>query len=443
MSETRRERHFKRRRLLKVLGNLAPLFAVLLACTTACAQAIGSDHNLDSHSTITMQNWQNYRQYMPDGMQMLFEGKYFWKMPPDVAMRIGPTESHSLPKNYLDATEQYSSQVKLVELGGGRLTLSGYTGGIPFPNPEEPHKGWKILANLWFRYLPHLTVDTNGVVCTMDSGNSISCKAGMKVYRQLSFNTDPGIPRNVAEAEGKYFTQYEMVKEPEQERYTTVLTISYADLSRHEDVYVFIPSLRRYQPMSPMARCSVDLGTDETPDDRRFGFNSNLTQIKADLIGEKKILSLVDYTIPAGRVPENFDMPLGWPEPSWGKWQLRDVFVVNITKLSEEAEHCLGRRVVYVDKETYAPLWEDLYDQKLQPWRVVALFPRMLDVPDVGPAITSNSMVYAFWDLKYSHATIFAEPGEGEPFYMNQQVPKEFLDLDRYTTPGGLSLIMR
>ena len=47
-------------------------------------------------------------------------------------------------------------------------------------------------------------------------------------------------------AEGKYFTQYEMIKEPEQERFTTVLTISYADLARSEDVYVFIPSLRRY-----------------------------------------------------------------------------------------------------------------------------------------------------------------------------------------------------
>jgi hypothetical protein len=355
MSEARRERHHKRARLFKVFGGLVPLFAIVFVCTTACAQASGSDHKLDLQGTITIQNWQNYREYMPDGMQMLFEGKYFWKMPPDVAMRLGPTELLPLPTNYLDATEQYSSQVKLVELGGGSLTLSGYAGGIPFPKPEEPHKGWKILANLWFRYLPHLTVDTNGVVCTVDSSNSISCKAGMKVYRQLSFNTDPGIARNIPGAEGKYFTQYEMVKEPEQERYTTVLTISYADLSRHEDVYVFIPSLRRYQPMSPMARCSADLGTDETPDDRRFGFNSNLTQIKADLIGEKKILSLVDYAIPAGRVPENYDMPLGWPEPSWGKWQLRDVFVVNITKLSDEAEHCLGKRVVYVDKETYAP----------------------------------------------------------------------------------------
>ena len=308
--------------------------ALGLGCAIACAQttasidaasatgAEGSATNgrdaAPAVATITMQNWRNYREYMPDGMAALFDGKYFWKMPPDVEMDVGPTIIHPLPKNYIDATEKYASQVKVVELPNGGLTLAGYEGGMPFPKPEEPHKRWRILANLWFRYLPHLSIDTNGVVCTMDSSNSISCKAGMKVYRQLAFNTDPGIPRDVPGAEGKYFTQYEMVKEPEQERYTTVLTISYTDLARQEDVYVFIPSLRRYQPMSPRARCSADLGTDETPDDRRFGFNSNLTRISADFIAEKKILAPVGYTMPAGRLPSNYDMPLGWPKPTWG-----------------------------------------------------------------------------------------------------------------------------
>jgi Protein of unknown function (DUF1329) len=407
------------------------------------ASAPGVQDGTATAAKVTMENWRNYRAYMPDGMAALFEGQFFWKMPPDVEMDIGPTVIHPLPKNYVDATEKYASQVKVVELPNGGLTLAGYEGGMPFPKPEEPHKGWKILANLWFRYLPHLSVDTNGVVCTIDSSNSISCKAGMKVYRQLAFNTDPGTPRDIPGAEGKYFTQYEMVKEPEQERYTTVLTISYADLARQEDVYVFIPSLRRFQPISPRARCSADLGTDETPDDRRFGFNSNLTQISADFIVEKKILALIGYAMPAGRLPSNYDMPLGWPKPTWGKWQLRDVYVVSVTKLAGGGGHCLGRRVVYVDKATAAPLWEDLYDEKLQPWRFIGFFPRTLDVSGIGSVDASNSMVYGFWDVKYSHATIFAEPGEDEPFYLNQQAPNDFLDLERYTTPGGLSLIMR
>lgn len=430
----------------RIVLSMMLIFCVAAPAVEASAQnnpMAGSAPPKVNGATITMQNWRQYRAYMPDGMAMLFEGKYFWKMPPDVEMPIGTTELHPLPKNYLDTTEKYANQVKLVELAGGRLTLSGYVGGIPFPSPAEPHKGWKILANLWFRYLPHLTVDTNGVVCTVDSGESVSCKAGIKVYRQLSFNTDPGVPRDISGADGKYFTQWESVKEPEQDRYTTFITISYTDLTKPEDVYVFIPALRRTQRMSSAARCSADIGTDETPDDRRFGFNVDLTEVRADLISDKPTLMLMDYAMPTGRFPENYDMPLGWPKPSWGKWQVRNTDVVVVTKLPGAAQGCVGRRVVYIDKATSIPVWEDLYDQGLQPWRFIGFFPRTLDAPGIGPINASNSTVYGFWDVKYHHATVFAEPGEGAPFYINGQAPPEYRDLSRYTTPGGLSMIMR
>jgi hypothetical protein len=41
---------------------------------------------------ITMQNWQQYKQFMPDGMVALFGGNYFWKMSPDVEMDVGPAQ---------------------------------------------------------------------------------------------------------------------------------------------------------------------------------------------------------------------------------------------------------------------------------------------------------------------------------------------------------------
>jgi hypothetical protein len=68
-----------------------------------------------------------------------------------------------LPRKYLDATEKYSAQVKLIELPDRRLALSGYEGGVLFPNPSEPRARWKILAGPCFWYLPHLNVNTNGV----------------------------------------------------------------------------------------------------------------------------------------------------------------------------------------------------------------------------------------------------------------------------------------
>ncbi len=86
-------------------------------------------------TSITMQNWERYRQFMPDGMIALFEGKYFWKMPSDVRIDVGPTIIHSLPRNYLAATEKYAGQVRIVELPNGGLNLTGYQGGIPFPSP--------------------------------------------------------------------------------------------------------------------------------------------------------------------------------------------------------------------------------------------------------------------------------------------------------------------
>jgi Protein of unknown function (DUF1329) len=410
---------------------------------TASASASLTD-SIAPGTTITMQNWQQYKQFMPEGMQGFFDGRFLWKMPTDVQMAVGPTVIHPLPKTYMEATEKYSGQVRLVDLPDGALTLSNYQGGIPFPNPAEPHLGWKILANVWYRYLPHLIVDTSGDGCEVDSSGAANCVAALIVNRQLAYNTDPGTPASFPGAEGKFSSEYLMVLEPEQQRYTATLTLSYTDPSRPEDVFLFLPSLRRYQSVSAAARCAPNQGTDSTEEDYRFGFNSNITEAKVDFLGEKKILTMIDYTLPPGRFPNNFDMPLGWPTPSWGKWQLRDVYVISVSKVPSKAGgYCYGKRVMYVDKATYAPLWEDLYDADIKPWRILGLFLRSLEVPGVGMVTASGASVWAFWDVQHQHSTFFIDPSYGHDFYLNEQAPREFTDLTKYSSPAGLNLIMR
>jgi hypothetical protein len=395
-------------------------------------------------TVVTTANWPQYKDFMPDGMIKLFAGEYNLKMPSDAQLQIGPTVIHPLPKGYLDATEKYSSQVKLIELPDGGLTLNGYQGGVPFPNPAEPHKGWKILANLWYRYMPYLTVVTHAGGCAVSNGNGINCRAANIVYRQLAYLTDPGVPSTTPGAEGKFFSQWLMVAEPEQSRYTATLTISYADLAREEDSYIFLPALRRYQPVSTLARCSPSQGTDSTQEEYRNGFDSNLTQLKVDFLGAKKIIMLLPAQMPAGQFPVDFDMPLGWPKSSWGKWQVRDVNVIDVSKLPAHAQgYCYGKRVMYVDQASSAPLWEDLYDKDMRLWRIYGLFLHPAEVPNVGVVDAAGSMVYAFWDVQNSHATFFIDPAEGKPFYVNEEAPKDYFDLARYTEPSGLNLIMR
>ena len=138
--------------MIEMMKRITCVIAIwLIACISSGETAAGDQAKalmdgaagatIPPGTVITMANWQRYRAFMPDGMAALFEGKYFWKMPPDVRIEIGPTVILPLPRNYLAATEKNAQAVRLIELPNGGLTLDNYRGGIPFPNPAEPHKG--------------------------------------------------------------------------------------------------------------------------------------------------------------------------------------------------------------------------------------------------------------------------------------------------------------
>ena len=424
---------------------------VRAAASGAAAADAGSVNAVTSGiaagTRITALNWRQYRQFMPDGMIALFAGGYYWKMPADVAMEVGPTVIHPLPAGYLAATEKYGSQTQLAALPDGGLTVVDYQGGVPFPSPAAPHEGWKILANFWFRYIPHLVVNTRdnlGFSCTLDSYGNASCIKGLWVYRQLAYNTDPGVQTTIPGGEGKFYTTWFMIEEPEQQKYTATLTIGYADLTKPEEIYVFLPALRRAQSLSAAARCASS-GSDTTPDDGRFAFDANIPDFNAHLIGERKILAQMDVGTAGANFPQDYDMPLGWPKPSWGKWELRDTYALEIRKLpAKAAGYCYGKRIMYIDRQFYGVLWQDLYDSKMRLWKVALLQPIVIKVPRIGPQNSSGAQYSHYWDLQNRHAT-FSGPNDGHGYdvLINDEAPEEYGDIERYTTPGGLSEVMR
>ena len=391
---------------------------------------------------ITTQNWQDYRRFMPDGMAAMFEGKYFWKMPPDVQMEVGPTTIVPLPKNYLAATEKYAGQVRIIELPDGGLTLQGYRGGIPFPNPQEPHRGWKVLMNLWYRYTPRLLVVTHGWTCAVNSSGNSNCETYQVVDRQLSFSTDLSSSPDPPDPGAKYFTGWFMVLEPEQSRYSASLNINYVDLTRSEDVYAFLPSLRRYQPVASSGRCAETEGMDWTAEDFRSGLDSTMAELNVSYLDHRKILALIDFRAPDNPFPDGFFMPLVWPKPSWAKWQLRDAEVIDIRKIpSKAAGYCYGKRIMYVDAHNFSPLWEELFDTQMNLWKFQTTLPQRVNVPGIGPVVTPGVDVELIWDIQRNHASAGGESAGS--VYVNEQAPAEFQDMARYTTPAGLNLIMR
>jgi Protein of unknown function (DUF1329) len=398
---------------------------------------------------ITMQNWQKYKAFMPDGMAVLFEGKYFWKMPADVEMDVGPPNPTPLPTGYQQTTEKYGGQTQVVVLPNGHYGIKNYGGGMPFPNPQEPYKGWKILADDWFGPIPRLSAATRetglGTGCGQDRLGNWSCNKVSFVYRKLAYITDPpGHPPTESLAAGAWYTEWLMQETPEQAKYTADLTIFWQDLERWEDNYVFVPALRRSYRISTTARCAPVFGGDFTHDDARAGFNGRISIFQAKFLRDQKMLALTDLTTADGNYPGNYDLPLGWAKPSWGAWSLRDMYVIDVRRIPQEAPgYCYGKRIMYVDKYFLHELWTDIYDANMELWKVLSVqgAPKMVNgVPSSIIATLNVSM----WDLQNDHETLFfTAEGPGRDIVIDEAVPREYDDIPRYSTPGGLMQIMR
>src|ERR1700687_3151006 len=123
-----------------------------------------------------------------------------------------------------------------------------------------------------------------------------------------------------------------MEETPEQARYTATLALYYKDQEEHQvpDNYVFVPSLRRSLRLSASARCAPLFGSEWNNDDAKInGFNGGTAIFDGDFLGHCKQVELVQLNNLNCDLPGSYDMPLGFPKPSWGKWEVRDATVID------------------------------------------------------------------------------------------------------------------
>jgi hypothetical protein len=237
-----------------------------------------------------------------------------------------------------------------------------------------------------------------------------------------------------------------MIEQPEQLKYTSTLTITFTDMTKPERDYLFNPAVRRVEPRALAARCVTTGGFDTTPDDRRSGFNGNPPIFDAQYLHDEKILSMMDFDITATNFPQDYEMPLGWPKPSWGKWELRDTYVIDVRRIkSMTADYCYGKRIMYIDKQFFGVLWEDMYDARMKPWKIGFIQPIVVKIPGgIGPQNTTGASIGHFWDIQNNHATT-GGPAGGHGYFLlaNEDVPDTYRDITRYTTQEGLSQVMR
>jgi len=408
---------------------------------------------------ITTRNWQEYRGVMSAGLAALFEGKRFWRMPPDVRIEVGPTIPIPLPQKYLQDTEKYSSMVRLVPTPGGGYVPNGYVAGLPFPKPLEGNsalRGQRIFWDSYYRYQPRVQWAPTFTYTLDRYGNMTQVSEVKTVLSQLAFLSDVGFPRTVPDGDGYYSVKFAEQIAPEQGKYTTVLDLIPADPTKLDELYEYVPSLRRSLRLSQAARCAPVFGGDYLIDDESDGPPGLPQLFQIDYLGEKRILAL-EHAEPSGfespggpeQLDSNFYYSGGvgfapFPKPSMGKWELRDTYVISMQRLPAFAKgYCYSRRVMYVDKENYFGAGElDLYapSGELFKTQLVFLYPESIPATrDVAELLAGPNTGFLI-NFTNKHVTI----SPGLKSCVNSNCAKDgYLDVSRYASPEALSKIVQ
>ena len=401
-------------------------------------------------TVITMQNWQQYKNYMQAGLQAFFSGKYRWKFPPDVQLVIGHTHHYPVPTQFVLDTQRYSKLVKIVTLPDGGHKLEGYVAGLPFPNPTEPDMGWKLLMDMYYAYACPLEC-AHDTFYIRDRFGSTSTETLQEVQFRLTHLSVPGKPVNDPRAHGIYESSSLQLRSPEQVKYLTNLSIHYDDPSKPPDTFLFIPSLRRSLRLSTAAQCSPVAGSDLFQTDAfRSNFNGDpsifngrflrdgydLIQMKANL---KNLANLNDLY-----------NPLLFPKPSVGKFEVRPVWVLDLRRIpSRRAGFCYGKEIFYVDKDDYSALWVDAYDVNMKLWKPMMVNQFLRFIPGVGESLVGQQWTDFLWDMENAHLTAaMATDVNGTPRGFNEQCAPwidgvNYDDVARYGLSSGLSEILR
>src|SRR5271170_5636057 len=208
----------------------------------AMVDASSSD-TIPTGTKITLQNWQQYKQFMPTWLQAAFRGDYHWKLGPgpEFAILVGPTSNFPLPAIYLRDTEKFHNQVQLEQTSWGGYTIKNYTAGVPFPAPTEPNLAVKVMYNAWLPWRPFASrylsydklVDQYGNISNEDTDNT---------FFQMAYLSDEGYPNLTPYAQGYFQAGHYFVTSPEQSKYTTSLQLQPMDPTKLQELYVFLPS---------------------------------------------------------------------------------------------------------------------------------------------------------------------------------------------------------
>jgi Protein of unknown function (DUF1329) len=343
------------RRFLVAATTTAIVTAVLATASSTLAQVKPGDF-------ITDQNAEKVRDLVSPGQ--------FLRIQHGMSLKVAPTERIDWPPPYKEATEKYSSQVRLS--GDGR-SLIGYVAGEPFPilDNNDPHAGDKVMWNETFRPISSDDYDLRWFDCDSEYwGKNAAFRqiVDYEVGHYAGYNevgrteVDPiPIDPDFKKTGRYYLNLLYPVLQPQDARGTGLIKFRYADPSRDDDSWTWTPGARRIRRLN-YSILDTSAGPQAYDPNHYEGFSGKNENYDFKMLGEKNMLAAINV----GHSPDVRCPTDGGASHCPDPWQIRHMYVIEAKPRPGRFTSIYNHEILYLDSEAVFVMSNDIYDRQGQ-----------------------------------------------------------------------------
>jgi hypothetical protein len=290
-------------------------------------------------------------------------------------MEIGPFFADYSPSEARKAlTAEYAGTARV----GRGEALENYTLGQPFPNidAEDPQRGIK---HAWNAAYKHDALEGQGswyFTYWDEGGEKLPLYyEGTGWAMRLSYRTDR------AESAGRVFKKEKRmgaggihVTAPFDVRGIMGLGYRYLAADRapeeakDDDIWVWIPDLRRVRRISGARRQDAVAGTDFTPEDRG-SFSGLVPDYTWEFIGEQDVLAPVNTIRLGYPMEKNRNFGTTGLSHADDRWEARHALILEQTP--KDKGHPYSKKTIWYDAQTYIPLFSVAYSKRGELWKLI------------------------------------------------------------------------
>jgi uncharacterized protein DUF1329 len=410
-----------------VSGIGLPIALTMLFLMTAAASAVAQ---VKPGDFITPENAAQVKGLVSPGV--------YYKVEHGMTIKIIPAQRVDWPPPYQEATEKYSSQVRL---SSDHRSLLGYVAGQPFPliDSNDPYVANKLIWNNVFR--PITTDDYDLRFYDCDSAYEkrgpqtqqieyfqIGHYAGYDLIGRTEVEPMPIDPDFKVTNRMWLFGLYPLLS-PQEIRGSGFVRWRYLDPNRADDIWDWAAGTRRVRRLNEaiMNSSTTTNGTSahSWDPDHYSGFNPKTEEYDYKFLGERNMLACAHAQhSPEVRCPTD-----GGTSACPEAWEPRHLYIVQATSRLSRINAIDSKTIIYLDSEMWFEPYIDTYDRSGQLFRnhIYWLANRDRPVPDAKVAIYPFKRSFVVGavstDVQSGLATMCYLPGtetpERECWYIN------------------------